>query len=197
MKLSNQNSTLLILSSMKLDDIMKELIQHLEDLKLLTADAQLHKADEIWDRLLDLLLELDKQNYRYTDVLQRLQSIGLENITAEYLEYNRPSLQIKVMEFTTVFANMVYYDSQFKVSQRLSNQLAQLMQSPNRQVKMMAINACTEVYSYRRWSEENGFDIKPMVEIVVHESDQQVLRLAIGLFSKVCNDIDDENVCLQ
>ncbi|KAK6100279.1 hypothetical protein MT418_8450 [Batrachochytrium dendrobatidis] len=193
MKLSNQNSTLLILSSMKLDDIMKELIQHLEDLKLLTADAQLHKADEIWDRLLDLLLELDKQNYRYTDVLQRLQSIGLENITAEYLEYNRPSLQIKVMEFTTVFANMVYYDSQFKVSQRLSNQLAQLMQSPNRQVKMMAINACTEVYSYRRWSEENGFDIKPMVEIVVHESDQQVLRLAIGLFSKVCNDIDDEN----
>ncbi|KAJ8331796.1 hypothetical protein O5D80_000683 [Batrachochytrium dendrobatidis] len=125
---------------MKLDDIMKELIQHLEDLKLLTADAQLHKADEIWDRLLVLILELEEQNRmtESTDVLHRLQSIGLEDITAKYLEYNRPSLQIKVMEFTAVFLSMVYYDSQFKVSQRLSNQLAQLMQSPNRQVKMMA-----------------------------------------------------------
>ncbi|KAK5665543.1 hypothetical protein QVD99_007889 [Batrachochytrium dendrobatidis] len=116
---------------------MKELIQHLEDLKLLTTDAQLYKADEIWDRLLELLLELKQQNYKSTDVLQRLQSIGLEDITAKYLEYNRPSLQIKVMEFTTVFLSIVYYDDdQFKVSHRLSNQLSQLMQSPNRQVKI-------------------------------------------------------------
>ncbi|EGF79401.1 hypothetical protein BATDEDRAFT_89805 [Batrachochytrium dendrobatidis JAM81] len=49
---------------MKLDDIMKELIQHLEDLELLTTDDQLYKADEIWDRLLDLLLELEEQNRR-------------------------------------------------------------------------------------------------------------------------------------
>ncbi|KAK5665535.1 hypothetical protein QVD99_007881 [Batrachochytrium dendrobatidis] len=47
---------------MKLDDIMKELIQRLEDLKLLTTDAQLYKADEIWDRLLVLILELEEQN---------------------------------------------------------------------------------------------------------------------------------------
>ncbi|EGF80210.1 hypothetical protein BATDEDRAFT_25053 [Batrachochytrium dendrobatidis JAM81] len=45
----------------------------------------------------------------------------------------------------------------------------------------------------QRWSEENGFDIKPMVEIIAHESDQEVLRLAIGLFLKACHDIDDEN----
>ncbi|KAJ8322543.1 hypothetical protein O5D80_008169 [Batrachochytrium dendrobatidis] len=122
---------------MELDDVMKELIQHLEDLKLSTTDAQLHKADEIWVRLLELLLELKQQNRKSTDVLQRLQSIGLENIITKYLEYNRPSLQIKVMEFTTVFLSIVYYDDdQFKVSHRLSNQLSQLMQSPNRQVKI-------------------------------------------------------------
>ncbi|KAJ8323135.1 hypothetical protein O5D80_008193 [Batrachochytrium dendrobatidis] len=138
MKLSNQNSTLLILSNMELDDVMKELIQRLEDLKLLTTDAQLYKADEIWDRLLVLILELEEQNRRSTDVVQRLQRIELEDITAKYLEYNRPSLQIKVMEFTAVFLSMVYCDYEFKVSHRLSNQLAQLMQSPNRQVKMMA-----------------------------------------------------------
>ncbi|OAJ44634.1 hypothetical protein BDEG_27844 [Batrachochytrium dendrobatidis JEL423] len=149
---------------MKLDDVMKELIQHMEDLKLLTTDAQLYKADEIWDRLLDLLLELEEHDSltESTDALQRLQNIGLQDITAKYLEYNRPSLQIKVMEFTTVFANM-------------------------------AINACTEFYKYRYWSEECKFDIKPMVEIIVHESDQEVLRLAIDLFSEVCHDIDDEN----
>ncbi|KAJ8326070.1 hypothetical protein O5D80_005432 [Batrachochytrium dendrobatidis] len=119
-------------------DVMKELIQHLEDLKLLTTDDQLHKADEIWDRLLVLIQELKKHDYISTDVMQRLQSIGLEDITAEYLEYNRPSLQIKIMEFTTVFLSIVYYDDQFKVSHRLSNQLAQCMQSPSRQVKMAA-----------------------------------------------------------
>ncbi|KAK6091534.1 hypothetical protein MT418_8542 [Batrachochytrium dendrobatidis] len=32
-----------------------------------------------------------------------------------------------------------------------------------------------------------------MVEIIVHDSDQEVLRLAIDLFSKVCYDIDDGN----
>ncbi|KAK6091674.1 hypothetical protein MT418_8527 [Batrachochytrium dendrobatidis] len=32
-----------------------------------------------------------------------------------------------------------------------------------------------------------------MVEIIVHESDQEMLRLAIDLFSKVCSDIDDGN----
>ncbi|EGF77255.1 hypothetical protein BATDEDRAFT_91972 [Batrachochytrium dendrobatidis JAM81] len=32
-----------------------------------------------------------------------------------------------------------------------------------------------------------------MVEIIVHESDQQVLRLAIDLFSTICHDIDDGN----
>ncbi|KAK6098482.1 hypothetical protein MT418_8520 [Batrachochytrium dendrobatidis] len=32
-----------------------------------------------------------------------------------------------------------------------------------------------------------------MVEIIVHESDQQVLTLAIGLFLKACHDIDDGN----
>ncbi|OAJ41309.1 hypothetical protein BDEG_24930 [Batrachochytrium dendrobatidis JEL423] len=32
-----------------------------------------------------------------------------------------------------------------------------------------------------------------MVEIIVHESDQEMLTLAIGLFSKVCHSIDDEN----
>ncbi|KAK5664872.1 hypothetical protein QVD99_008412 [Batrachochytrium dendrobatidis] len=67
------------------------------------------------------------------------------------------------------------------------------MQSPSRQVKMATLNACTELLSYRRWSEENGFDIKPMVEIIVHESDQEVLELAIDLFLEVCHDIDDEN----
>ncbi|KAJ8327972.1 hypothetical protein O5D80_003358 [Batrachochytrium dendrobatidis] len=72
----------------------------------------------------------------YKVILPRLQSIGLEDITVKYLEYNRPSLQIKVMEFTTVFLRMVYYDGQFKISQRLSNQIVQLMQSPNRQVKI-------------------------------------------------------------
>ncbi|KAJ8330722.1 hypothetical protein O5D80_001233 [Batrachochytrium dendrobatidis] len=74
----------------------------------------------------------------YKVILPRLQSIGLEDITVKYLEYNRPSLQIKVMEFTVVFLRMVYYNHEFKVSQRLNNQLAQCMQSPNRQVKMMA-----------------------------------------------------------
>ncbi|KAK5667082.1 hypothetical protein QVD99_006298 [Batrachochytrium dendrobatidis] len=149
---------------------MKELIKHLEDLKLLTADAQLYKADEIWVRLLELIMELKQQDYRSTDVVQRLQSTQLEDIAAKYLEYNRPSLQIKVMEFTTVFANMVYYDSRFK-----------------------AIKTCTEFYKYKRWSEEYKFDIKPMVEIIVHESDQEMLRLAIDLFLQVCNDIDDGN----
>ncbi|EGF76531.1 hypothetical protein BATDEDRAFT_28505 [Batrachochytrium dendrobatidis JAM81] len=120
---------------MQLDDIMKELIQHLEDLKLLTADAQVYKADEIWDRLLDLIQELYNHSY---NVVQRLQSIELQDITVKYLEYNRPSLQIKVMEFTVVFLRMTYSDDQFKVSQRLSNQIVQLMQSPNRQVKMAA-----------------------------------------------------------
>ncbi|KAK6092586.1 hypothetical protein MT418_8485 [Batrachochytrium dendrobatidis] len=178
---------------MELDDIMKELIKYLEDLKLLTADAQLYKADEIWDKLLVLLLELKKHNYKSTYVLQRLQSIGLEDITAEHLEYNQPSLQIKVMKFTTAFLGIVHSDYHFKVSQRLNNQLAQCMQSPNRQVKMMAINAHTELYKYKRWSEEDGFDIKPMVEIIVHESDQEMLKLAIDLFLQVCNEIDDEN----
>ncbi|XJO73165.1 hypothetical protein BDV3_004185 [Batrachochytrium dendrobatidis] len=88
---------------MKLDDIMKEFIKHLEDLELLTTDAQLYKADEIWDRLLDLILELKQQNRKSTDVMHRLQSIELQDIITKYLEYNRPSLQIKVMEFTTVF----------------------------------------------------------------------------------------------
>ncbi|EGF83580.1 hypothetical protein BATDEDRAFT_22394 [Batrachochytrium dendrobatidis JAM81] len=134
---------------MKLDDIMKELIQRLEDLELLTTDAQLYKADEIWDRLLVLILELEEQNRKSTDVLQRLQSIGLEDITAKYLEYNRPSLQ--------------------------------------------AIKTCTELFDCGRWSEEYKFDIKPMVEIIVHESDQQVLRLSIDLFSTVCSEIDDGN----
>ncbi|OAJ44679.1 hypothetical protein, variant [Batrachochytrium dendrobatidis JEL423] len=55
------------------------------------------------------------------------------------------------------------------------------------------MKSCTEFYSYRRWSEECKFDIKPMVEIIVHESDQEVLRLAIDLFSTICHDIDDEN----
>ncbi|KAJ8327979.1 hypothetical protein O5D80_003365 [Batrachochytrium dendrobatidis] len=32
-----------------------------------------------------------------------------------------------------------------------------------------------------------------MVEIIVHESDQEMLKLAIDLFSKVCHGIDDEN----
>ncbi|XJO78053.1 hypothetical protein BDV3_002551 [Batrachochytrium dendrobatidis] len=58
---------------------------------------------------------------------------------------------------------------------------------------MATLNACTELLSYRRWSEENGFDIKPMVEIIVHESDQEVLELAIDLFLEVCHNIDDEN----
>ncbi|OAJ39482.1 hypothetical protein BDEG_23321 [Batrachochytrium dendrobatidis JEL423] len=57
----------------------------------------------------------------------------------------------------------------------------------------MAMKSCTEVYKYKRWREEDGFDFKPMVEIIVHEPDQQVFTLAIGLFSKVCHDIDDEN----
>ncbi|EGF83716.1 hypothetical protein BATDEDRAFT_21132 [Batrachochytrium dendrobatidis JAM81] len=160
-------------------DSIRKLIQHLEDLKLLTTDDQLYKADEIWDRLLDLIQELYNRSYKSTDVLQRLQNIGLQDITAKYLEYNRPSLQIKVMEFTTVFASMMYSYDRLKPSQRLNNQIA--------------INACTEVYSYRHWSQEDQFDIKPMVEIIVHESDQQVLRLAIDLFSKVCHSIDDEN----
>ncbi|OAJ37376.1 hypothetical protein BDEG_21407 [Batrachochytrium dendrobatidis JEL423] len=147
---------------MKLDDIMKELIQRLEDLELLTTDAQLYKADEIWDRLLVLILELEEQNRKSTDVLQRLQSIGLEDITAKYLEYNRPSLQIEVMKFTAVFLRM-------------------------------AIKTCTELFDCGRWSEEYKFDIKPMVEIIVHESDQQVLRLSIDLFSTVCSEIDDGN----
>ncbi|KAK6094015.1 hypothetical protein MT418_8459 [Batrachochytrium dendrobatidis] len=193
MKLSNQNSTLLILSNMKWIDVMKELIQHKEDLKLLTTNAQLYKADEVWDRLLDLLLELEEHNYESTDLVPRLQRIELEDITAKYLEYNRPSLQVKVMEFATVFLSMMYGDDRFKISQRLNNQLAQCMQSPNRQVKMMAIKTCTELFDCGRWSEECKFDIKPMVEIIVHESDQQVLKLAIDLFLQVCHGIDDGN----
>ncbi|OAJ38744.1 hypothetical protein BDEG_22649 [Batrachochytrium dendrobatidis JEL423] len=134
---------------MKLDDIMKEFIKHLEDLELLTTDAQLYKADEIWDRLLDLILELKQQNRKSTDVMHRLQSIELQDIITKYLEYNRPSLQ--------------------------------------------AIKTCTEFYKYKRWSQEYKFDIKPMVEIIVHESNQEVLTLAINLFLKVCSDIDDGN----
>ncbi|KAJ8330531.1 hypothetical protein O5D80_001509 [Batrachochytrium dendrobatidis] len=121
---------------MKLDDAMKELIQHLEDLELLTTDAQLYKAEQTWDRLLVLLQELRKQNRKSTDVMHRLQSIELQDIITKYLEYNRPSLQIKVMEFTTVFLGILYSNNEFKISQRLSNQLSQLMQSPNRQVKI-------------------------------------------------------------
>ncbi|KAJ8330708.1 hypothetical protein O5D80_001221 [Batrachochytrium dendrobatidis] len=117
---------------------MKEFIKHLEDLKLLTTDTQLYKADEIWDRLLVLIQVFYNYRSKFKDIVKRLQSTQLEDITAKYLEYNRPSLQIKVMEFTAVFLIMVYYDHEFKVSQRLSNQLAQLMQSPNRQVKMAA-----------------------------------------------------------
>ncbi|KAK5666802.1 hypothetical protein QVD99_006855, partial [Batrachochytrium dendrobatidis] len=129
---------------MKLDDNMKELIQHLEDLKLLTTDAQLHKADEIWGRLLVLIMKLRKQNYT-----PRLQSIGLEDITVKYLEYNRPSLQ--------------------------------------------AIKTCKKLYKYKRWSQEDQFDIKLMADIIAHDSDQEMLTLAIDLFLKVCHDIDDEN----
>ncbi|OAJ43936.1 hypothetical protein BDEG_27248 [Batrachochytrium dendrobatidis JEL423] len=92
---------------MKLDDIMKEFIKHLEDLKLLTTDDQLYKAEQTWDRLLVLILELKEQNYSFKVIVPRLQSIGLEDIAAEHLEYNRPSLQIEVMEFTKVFANML------------------------------------------------------------------------------------------
>ncbi|KAK6092667.1 hypothetical protein MT418_8486 [Batrachochytrium dendrobatidis] len=97
------------------------------------------------------------------------------------------------MEFTTVFLRMMYSYDRLKPSQRLNNQLAQLMQSPNRQVKIAAIKTCTELFSYRHWSEECKIDFKPMVEMTVHESDQQVLTLAIGLFLEVCHDIDDEN----
>ncbi|OAJ45242.1 hypothetical protein BDEG_28395 [Batrachochytrium dendrobatidis JEL423] len=32
-----------------------------------------------------------------------------------------------------------------------------------------------------------------MVEIIVHDSDQEMLRLAIDLFLEVCHDIDDDN----
>ncbi|KAJ8331811.1 hypothetical protein O5D80_000116 [Batrachochytrium dendrobatidis] len=173
---------------MKSNDIMKELIQHMDDLKLLTTDTQVYKADETWDRLLVLLLELEEQNR-----MQHLQRIELEDIITKYLEYNQPSLQIKVMEFTTVFLSMTYGDYRFKVFHRLSNQLAQLMQSPNRQVKITAIKTCTELFDCGRWSKEYKFDIKPMVEIIVHESDREMLRLAIDLFSTVCYDIDDEN----
>ncbi|KAK6097959.1 hypothetical protein MT418_8512 [Batrachochytrium dendrobatidis] len=67
------------------------------------------------------------------------------------------------------------------------------MQSPNRQVKITAIKACKKLFNCRHWSEECKFDIKPMAEIIVHESDQQVLRLAIDLFLQVCHEIDDEN----
>ncbi|EGF78806.1 hypothetical protein BATDEDRAFT_26127 [Batrachochytrium dendrobatidis JAM81] len=150
---------------MQSNDIMKELIKHLEDLKLLTTDAQLHKADEIWYKLLDLIMELKQQDY-----MQHLQSIELQDIITKYLEYNRPSLQIKVMEFTTVFLGILYSDYRFK-----------------------AMKACTELFGYGRWSEECKLDIKPMVEIIVHESDQEMLELAIGLFLKVYHNIDDEN----
>ncbi|OAJ40786.1 hypothetical protein BDEG_24487 [Batrachochytrium dendrobatidis JEL423] len=122
---------------MKLDDVMKELIQHMEDLKLLTTDDQLYKAEQIWDRLLVLLLKLRKQNH-----MHRLQSIELQDIITKYLEYNRPSLQL---------------------------------------------------YKYKRWSQEDQFDIKLMADIIAHDSDQEMLRLSIDLFSKVCHDIDDEN----
>ncbi|EGF80340.1 hypothetical protein BATDEDRAFT_88836 [Batrachochytrium dendrobatidis JAM81] len=103
-------------------------------------------------------------------MITRLQSIGLEDIAAEYLEYNRPSLQIEVMKFTAVFLSMVYYDDDFK-----------------------AMKSCTELLDYGRWREECKLDIKPMAEIIVHESDQEMLRLSIDLFSAVCHSIDDEN----
>ncbi|KAK5667753.1 hypothetical protein QVD99_005598 [Batrachochytrium dendrobatidis] len=171
---------------------MKEFIKHLEDLKLLTTDTQLYKADEIWDRLLVLIQVFYNYRSKFKDIVKRLQSTQLEDITAKYLEYNRPSLQIEVMEFATVFLRMMYSNNEFKVSHRLSNQIAQLMQSSNRQVKIMAIKTCKKLYKYNRWSQEDGFDIKPMVEIIVHESNQEVLRLAIDLFSKVCHGIDDD-----
>ncbi|OAJ39337.1 hypothetical protein, variant 1 [Batrachochytrium dendrobatidis JEL423] len=97
------------------------------------------------------------------------------------------------MEFATVFLRMMYSNNEFKVSHQLSNQIAQLMQSSNRQVKIAAIKTCKKLYKYNRWSQEDGFDIKPMVEIIVHESNQEVLRLAIDLFLQVCHGIDDEN----
>ena len=59
------------------------------------------------------------------------------------------------------------------------------------------MKTCTELYKYKRWSEECKFDIKPMVEIIVHESDREMLTLAIDLFLQVCSEVDDENVCLQ
>ncbi|KAJ8330010.1 hypothetical protein O5D80_001588 [Batrachochytrium dendrobatidis] len=58
---------------------------------------------------------------------------------------------------------------------------------------MAAMKSCTELYKYKRWSKEYKFDIKPMVEIIVHDSDQEMLTLAIGLFLQVCHGIDDEN----
>ncbi|KAJ8324268.1 hypothetical protein O5D80_007460 [Batrachochytrium dendrobatidis] len=67
------------------------------------------------------------------------------------------------------------------------------MQSPNRRVKIAAINACIK-FSHKFWSNKDQFDFKPMVEIIVHDSDQEMLRLAIDLFSTVCHDIDDENL---
>ncbi|KAK6091594.1 hypothetical protein MT418_8537 [Batrachochytrium dendrobatidis] len=96
------------------------------------------------------------------------------------------------MEFTVVFLRMTYGDYRFKVFHRLNNQLVQLMQSPNRQVKMMAINACIK-FSHKFWSNKDQFDFRPMVEIIVHESDQEMFTLAIDLFLKVCNEIDDQN----
>ncbi|EGF76154.1 hypothetical protein BATDEDRAFT_92988 [Batrachochytrium dendrobatidis JAM81] len=101
---------------MKLDDVMKELIQHKEDLELLTTDDQLYKAEQTWDRLLVLILELKEQNYSFKVIVPRLQSIGLEDIAAEYLEYNRPSLQVFIycnnngLLFMTKLINMCCVD---------------------------------------------------------------------------------------
>ncbi|OAJ41064.1 hypothetical protein BDEG_24715 [Batrachochytrium dendrobatidis JEL423] len=58
---------------------------------------------------------------------------------------------------------------------------------------LQAMKSCTELFDCGRWSKEYKFDIKPMVEIIVHESDQEMLTLSIGLFLKACHDIDDEN----
>ncbi|OAJ32880.1 hypothetical protein BDEG_28756 [Batrachochytrium dendrobatidis JEL423] len=56
-------------------DVMKEFIKHLEDLKLLTTDDQLHKAGQIWDRLLVLLLELKQQGYIAVGFIENLQTM--------------------------------------------------------------------------------------------------------------------------
>ncbi|KAK5664592.1 hypothetical protein QVD99_008651 [Batrachochytrium dendrobatidis] len=53
---------------------------------------------------------------------------------------------------------------------------------------MAAIKTCTELFNH-----EYNCDVEPMVDIIVQESDQEMFTLAIDLFLKVCNEIDDEN----